>query len=170
MIFKKNDIWIWRFENNVLIQVVTTITGCLLPCQDQVYPQTGPCSLPLAPQTQWPYLFKQEKVRDGECLQTCCRPIQTLQMSNYFFLKSIMMQDKTLKGIVQHLGEAWSMPLWCLDARNWARASSQLTVPLINDVWCTALPGWFHCWEKDQGGRESAGDQWTSSDPDSSHW
>lgn len=110
--------------------------------------------------------------RKSETVSVCRRAVSLFKhcKCQITFFKSIMMQDKTLKGIVQHLGEAWSMPLWCLDARNRAKASSQLTVPPINDVWCTALPGWFHCWEKDQGGRESAGDQWTSSDPDSSHW
>lgn len=40
-------------------KTLMTVTGCQLPCPDQAYSQSGPWSLPLAPQTQWPYLFKQ---------------------------------------------------------------------------------------------------------------
>lgn len=40
---------------------VMLVTGCQQPCQDQPDPQSGPWSLPLVPQTQWPNLFECEK-------------------------------------------------------------------------------------------------------------
>lgn len=46
------------------------VTGYQQPCQDQPHPQSGPWSLPLVPQTQWPNLFECEK-KHRQVLEIC---------------------------------------------------------------------------------------------------